>query len=215
MEGRISLQELERELDRCLKKQQAVYAVVAMIGTTEEGAVDPLHELLALRRKFQKKGLSFLVHADAAWGGYFASMIPKPLEKPKGGKAAEKVPVLPLKEATVEDIVALKEADSITVDPHKAGYTPYPAGSLCYRDGRMRFLVTWTSPYLAQGSSRDSIGIYGVEGSKPGAAAMGAWLSNHSIGLGTGGYGSLLGEAAFTSARVRLFERSVCVGILC
>lgn len=98
-------------------------------------------------------------------------------------------------------IISLKEADSITVDPHKAGYIPQLAGSLCYRDGRMRFLVTWTSPYLTQGSM-ENIDVYGVEGSKPGAAAMAVWLSNQTIGLDPKGYGMLLGEAAFTSARV-------------
>ncbi|THC87545.1 hypothetical protein EYZ11_013009 [Aspergillus tanneri] len=211
MEGRISLEALEQELNRCLEKRQAVYAVVAMIGTTEESAVDPVYNLLAMRQKFQEKGLSFLVHADAAWGGYFASMIPHELMAPgrdsrsdDGDKAVGIVPELPLRIDTITNMIALKEVDSITVDPHKAGYTPYPAGGLCYRDGRMRFLVTWTSPYLAQGST-DSIGIFGVEGSKPGAAAMGAWLSNTSIGLGKKGYGALLGEAAFTSARLSAY----------
>lgn len=209
MEGRLSLDALERELNRCLEERQAVYAVVAIMGSTEEGAVDRLHDILAMRRRFQDRGLSFLVHADASWGGYFASMIPRhlmdsrmPSEEGDGEEAVGKVPSLPLREDTLRDMIALKETDSITVDPHKAGYIPYPAGSLCYRDGRMRFLVTWTSPYLTQGSM-ENIGVYGVEGSKPGAAAMAAWMSNQTIGLDPSGYGRLLGEAAFTSARVR------------
>ncbi|KAE8327244.1 pyridoxal phosphate-dependent transferase [Aspergillus sergii] len=208
MEGRVSLDALERELNRCLEERQAVYAVVAIMGSTEEGAVDRLHDILAMRRRFQDRGLSFLVHADAAWGGYFASMIPRhmmdsriPSEEGDGEEAVGKVPSLPLREDTLRDMIALKETDSITVDPHKAGYIPYPAGSLCYRDGRMRFLVTWTSPYLTQGSM-ENIGVYGVEGSKPGAAAMAAWMSNQTIGLDPSGYGRLLGEAAFTSARL-------------
>ncbi|KOC16826.1 pyridoxal-dependent decarboxylase domain protein [Aspergillus flavus AF70] len=208
MEGRLSLDALERELNRCLEERQAVYAVVAIMGSTEEGAVDRLHDILAMRRRFQDRGLSFLVHADAAWGGYFASMIPRhlmdsrmPSEEGDGEEAVGNVPSLPLREDTLRDMIALKETDSITVDPHKAGYIPYPAGSLCYRDGRMRFLVTWTSPYLTQGSM-ENIGVYGVEGSKPGAAAMAAWMSNQTIGLDPSGYGRLLGEAAFTSARL-------------
>ncbi|KAB8217597.1 pyridoxal-dependent decarboxylase domain protein [Aspergillus novoparasiticus] len=214
MEGRISLDALERELNRCLEEQQAVYAVVAVIGTTEEGGVDRLDEILAMRRRFQDRGLSFLVHADAAWGGYFASMIPRHLMDPRttpedldvnkdesNDQRVDKVPSLALRRDTLRDMVALKKADTITVDPHKAGYIPYPAGSLCYRDGRMRFLVTWTSPYLTQGSM-ENIGVYGVEGSKPGAAAMAAWMSNQTIGLNPTGYGRLLGEAAFTSARL-------------
>ncbi|GBF61633.1 aspartate 1-decarboxylase [Trichophyton mentagrophytes] len=210
LDGHISLEDLEIELGRCLREQQAVFAVVAIMGSTEEGAADPLRAILDMREDFQRKGLSFLVHADAAWGGYFSTMIPKNVKAPhmpgsgseSGGKEAiEIVPSLPLKESTLTNMIALKDADSITVDPHKAGYIPYPAGSLVYRDGRMRFLVTWTSPYLSQGSS-ENIGVYGVEGSKPGAAAMATWFSNTTIGLDRNGYGRLLGEAAFTSARL-------------
>jgi glutamate/tyrosine decarboxylase-like PLP-dependent enzyme len=213
LDGHIDLADLEVELERCLQERQPVYTVVAVMGSTEEGAVDRLSEIINIRRKFQAKGLSFLVHADAAWGGYFATMLPRKLVDPALGmpigfmppgapkKADGFVPSLTLKKDTMVDMLALREADSITVDPHKAGYIPYPAGSLVYRDGRMRFLVTWTSPYLSQGSA-ENIGVYGVEGSKPGAAAMSTWLSNKTIGLNPDGYGRLLGEAAFTSARV-------------
>src|SRR2546421_10941415 len=44
-----------------------VGTVVATMGTTATGSVDPLLEILALRKKH-----GFRVHADAAYGGYFA-----------------------------------------------------------------------------------------------------------------------------------------------
>jgi glutamate/tyrosine decarboxylase-like PLP-dependent enzyme len=140
------------------------------MGSTEEGSVDRLGAIIRLRKKFQARGLSFLVHADAAWGGYFATMLPteyRPgtiIEHPSDISGDNSVvPDTPLRDQTAKDLFALRYADSITVDPHKAGYIPYPAGGLCYRDGRMRLLVTWTSPYLSQGSVT-SIGIYGIEG---------------------------------------------------
>ena len=34
-------------------------------------------------------------------------------------------------------MLALANSDSITVDPHKSGYIPYPAGALCYRNGQL------------------------------------------------------------------------------
>ena len=187
-----------------------MYAVTAIIGSTEEGAVDPLRGVLSLRREFQKKGLSFLVHADAAWGGYFCSMLPQdykpgdeiqlPSEK---GAGAGFVPDSSLREDTQEDLFMMREADSITVDPHKAAYVPYPAGELCYRDGRMRYLITWNAPYLSRGEMGDTtIGIFGAEGSKPGASAMATWFSNKCIGLGPDGYGKLLGEVTFTCSRM-------------
>lgn len=146
--------------------RHAVYAVVAVIGSTEEGAVDRLSKILALRKELQDEhGLSFLIHGDAAWGGYFASMLDRTVPKDSllDGPGGKPHPQSYLDPETVEDLEALQHTDSITVDPHKAGYIPYPSGSLVYRDGRMRHLVTWSSPYLSQGSA-ENIGVYGVEG---------------------------------------------------
>lgn len=170
--ARVNTTILRERLEGCLKEQKPVFAVVAIIGSTEEGCVDPLDEILDLRDEYEKKGLCFLVHADAAWGGYFASMVrDKPAEKvPVGMPPAEQeppreyVPTATLRESTVRQFHALARTDSITIDPHKAGYIPYPAGGLCYRDGRMRYLVTWTAPYIKQSDDGESIGIYGVEG---------------------------------------------------
>ena len=51
--------------------------MVSIMGSTEEGSVDPLGGIIRIRDEFQKKGLSFVVHADAAWGGYFCTMLPR------------------------------------------------------------------------------------------------------------------------------------------
>ncbi|KKY21241.1 putative pyridoxal-dependent decarboxylase domain protein [Diplodia seriata] len=190
--ARINMEELEKRLEENLKNKQAVYAVAAIIGTTEEGAVDPLGEILSLRRRFQAKGLSFLVHADAAWGGYFASMLPRDYTPGSGfmgtlpvglGDAEGFVPDSSLRKDTQEDLWWLRQADSITLDPHKSGYVPYPAGGLAYRDGRMRYLITWTSP-------------------KPGASAVSTFMSNKCIGLNPDGYGALLGEVTYSCSRL-------------
>ncbi|KAK3381197.1 pyridoxal phosphate-dependent transferase, partial [Podospora didyma] len=166
--GRIDIGQLEKRLEENLKSQTAVLGAVAVIGSTEEGAVDPLRKILALRQRFQALGLSFMVHADSAWGGYFATMLPRgdswksSIPGRDGGDSL--VPDLSLRVETQEDLFALRYCDSITVDPHKAGYIPYPAGALAYRDGRIKNLVTWTAPYLSRGADT-SMGIYGVEGS--------------------------------------------------
>ena len=120
------------------------------------------------------------------------------------GSGSGFVPDASLRADTQEHLFMLREADSITIDPHKAAYIPYPAGALCYRDGRMRHLVTWTAPVLSRGNegSATTIGIYGIEGSKPGASVMSTWFSNRCIGLGPDGYGKLLSEVTFTCSRL-------------
>ena len=163
-DARIDIEKLDDLLHERLEKKQAVYGVVAVIGSTEEGAVDPLDEVIELRNKYSELGMTFVVHADAAWGGYFASMIRDPPPILRGPIGDEYVPSITMRDYCVKQFDALKNADSITVDPHKAGYIPYPAGGLCYQDGRMRYLLTWTAPYLHDDTKGESVGIYGIEG---------------------------------------------------
>lgn len=52
------------------------------------------------------------------------------------------------------------------------------------------------------GDDTGSMGVYGVEGSKPGASAVATWLTHKTLGLHEHGYGRLLGEAVFTCTKV-------------
>ena len=106
------------------------------------------------------KDLGFVLHADAAWGAYFCSTLRQEddISAPEGF-----VPAIALKPTTVDALESLKDCDSVTLDPHKSGYIQYPAGGLLYRDQRMRYLITWTSPIVYR-DELESIGIYGIEG---------------------------------------------------
>ncbi|KAH8423228.1 pyridoxal phosphate-dependent decarboxylase family protein [Aspergillus melleus] len=201
-EARMCQKDIEHKLSAAYADGRAVYGVVAIIGSTEHGAIDPLHHILNLRDDFAKKGMSFAVHCDAAWGGYFASVLRERQDYSTYTGDPAYVPRMCMSDYTLRQLQSLQHADSITVDPHKSGYCPYPAGGLCYKDKRMRYLVTWTSPVVYRDSDQeDSIGIYGLEGSKPGAAAVGVYVSHNVLGLDKDGYGQLLSEAIFTSKR--------------
>ncbi|KEP50082.1 pyridoxal-dependent decarboxylase domain protein [Rhizoctonia solani 123E] len=200
IDARMDISKLDQQLHQCLISQTPVFAVVAVMGSTEHGAVDPIKGVVQLRTKYQALGLSFAIHADAAWGGYYASFLHEPeVPQPNGSIVPEQA----LSDYTRSQLEYLRFADSITIDPHKSGYIPYPAGGLCYRDGRMRYLVTWTNPNVYKDSDgTESMGVYGIEGSKPGASAVGAWLSHRIIGLHKHGYGSLLGESLFSCTKI-------------
>lgn len=118
---------LEQKLENCIKSKTPVYMVVAIMGSTEQGAVDPLVEIIQLRNKFEERGLSFVVHCDAAWGGYFASMLRDlPTEDAKLQSLCNDpsyVPSMSLQSYTKTQLRAYGQADSITVDPHK--WVPY------------------------------------------------------------------------------------------
>ncbi|MGB5558279.1 MAG: pyridoxal-dependent decarboxylase, partial [Paracoccaceae bacterium] len=74
-DGRMIISELAAALNACLDEKRPVVQVVAVMGSTGESAVDPLVDILKLRDQFAARGLTFSLHLDAAWGGYFASML--------------------------------------------------------------------------------------------------------------------------------------------
>ena len=53
----------------------------------------------------------------------------------------------------------------------------YPAGALAYRNGQMKSFITLQASEVFHGDAV-SVGVYGLEGSKPGAAAAGVLLSH-------------------------------------
>jgi glutamate/tyrosine decarboxylase-like PLP-dependent enzyme len=199
-DARADMAALDAFLESCLQRRQPVFSVVSVIGSTEESAVDPLVELLALRDRYRSRGLDFMIHADAAWGGYLASLI---REDEAGTPPCTKpIAAVPLSNYVTQQFEALQHADSITVDPHKSGYIPYPAGALCYRNGAMRDMVTFTCPVLFHGDTEPAVGMYGLEGSKPGAAAAAIYLSHKVIRPTKSGYGRIHGQALFNCKRL-------------
>ena len=87
------------------------------------------------------------------------------------------VPELWLSPYVKEQLSAMDQCDTITIDPHKSGFCPYPAGALCYRDKLMNtFLQITTTVVYYHGDM--TLGDIGIEGSKPGAAAAGVMLAN-------------------------------------
>lgn len=208
LDARLDMASLRQHLERCLEERRPVLTVVSVIGSTEESAVDPIADVLRMRDEFRERGLDFTVHADAAWGGYHASVVREDFEMP-APLAFAPAPALPLSGYVTQQFEALGMADSITVDPHKSGYIPYPAGALCYRNSAMRDLVTFSAPVVYHGDAEPTVGIYGVEGSKPGAAAAAVYLSHKVIRPSKSGYGRIIGQALFSCRK--LYARLLCM----
>jgi glutamate/tyrosine decarboxylase-like PLP-dependent enzyme len=202
MDARMDVKHLRTQLDKCLTAKQPILMVVVVLGSTEESAVDPLARVIALRDEYRKSGLEFAIHVDAAWGGYFASLLRKPHKSTSDVAIDSYTPDLMLSDYVMEQYKAIPRAESVTIDPHKAGYIPYPAGGLCYRNRSMRDLVAFLAPEVYHGEKVDAVmGVFGIEGSKPGAAAAGVYLSHRIIRPDQSGYGKILGKALFNSKR--------------
>jgi hypothetical protein len=73
---RMDMDELRKKLEEQIAARRCIVAVVAIAGTTEEGAVDPIQRVLELRTELETKAEhSFWLHIDAAWGGYVRSVF--------------------------------------------------------------------------------------------------------------------------------------------
>ena len=143
--------------------QGDVGTVVANMGTTATGSVDPLPEILGLREKH-----GFRVHADAAYGGYFV--------------LAEN-----LGEDAKRAFERIGDADSIVIDPHKHGLQPYGCGCVLFRDPSVGRFYKHDSPYTYFSSSELHLGEISLECSRPGAAAVALWATQELLPLIKGG----------------------------
>jgi glutamate/tyrosine decarboxylase-like PLP-dependent enzyme len=198
-------------LRQCAESKTAVLACVSVCGTTEESAVDRLDQVLAVRERARKElGLAFHVHADACYGGYAAAVTWGADGRRRTAAQIRAAHGLDWPDTGwVQAMEALGGADSISVDPHKLGFIPYPAGAFLLRDRRARELVAVAPPYLAPaGPAGDDLflGRSILEGSKPGAAAAAVWLSHRVLPLDERGYGHLV---ARTVAGARALHRAL------
>lgn len=100
-------------------------AIVAIAGTTELGLVDPIEEISKIA--FEN---NIYFHVDAAFGGFSI-----PFLRDSGYD-------LPVFDFSLDGVC------SITVDPHKMGLAPIPAGGIIFRREEYLEVMAVDSPYL-------------------------------------------------------------------
>ena len=100
-------------------------AIVAIAGTTELGLIDPIEEISKIAHEN-----NIYFHVDAAFGGFSI-----PFLKRIGYD-------LPVFDFSLEGVC------SITVDPHKMGLAPIPAGGIIFRCEEYLEVMAVDSPYL-------------------------------------------------------------------
>jgi tyrosine decarboxylase / aspartate 1-decarboxylase len=156
--GRMDMDALEIAL-----KSGDVGMVVATLGTTAVGAVDPLDRILDLQSRY-----GFRVHVDAAYGGYFtlAGNL-----RPEARAAFDAIP----------------RADSLVVDPHKHGLQPYGCGCILFRDPALGRFFKHDSPYTYFTSKDLHLGEISLECSRAGASAVALWATQRLLPYDVGG----------------------------
>ncbi|MEM6628223.1 MAG: aminotransferase class I/II-fold pyridoxal phosphate-dependent enzyme [Bacteroidota bacterium] len=173
-EGILDIDQLEELLQR-----EQIGTVVATMGTTGTGSVDPLPELLELQTQY-----GFRIHADCAYGGYFYLASN-------------------LSSGTREKFDGLHQVDSIVIDPHKHGLQPYGCGCVLFRDPKVGAYYKHDSPYTYFSSEELHLGEISLECSRAGAAAVGLWATHQYMPLEANGeFGKLLTDCRGAALRL-------------
>jgi len=156
VDGRLRLdpQDLRARIEADVAAGRTPFAVVSAAGTTNTGAIDPLH---AVSEMAQAHGLWH--HVDAAYGGGFILC-------PEGRSRLD----------------GIARADSMTFDPHKGMFLPYGTGCLLVADGeQLRRAHHGGAAYLQDFDRLDRSGEapspteYGPELSRP-YRGLALWL---------------------------------------
>lgn len=138
------------------------FMVVANAGTTNTGAVDPLHEIAALCERER-----IWMHLDAAYGGFAA--------------------ITERGRALFEGMSGFARADSVTVDAHKWLFVPFECGGLLLREPRrlkeaFQIYPEYLKDVEAQGEEVN-FADYGEQLTRY-SRALKVWLSVRYFGLG-------------------------------
>ena len=171
--GRMDVAALEQAL-----ASGRIGTVVATLGTTGLGALDPLPGIVALAREYGAR-----IHVDTAYGGFFALVA----DDSDDGVAHA-------------PYAAIAHADSVVVDPHKHGLQPYGCGAVLFADPAVGRFYVHDSPYTYFSSDELHLGEISLECSRAGAAAAALWLTLEVIPLTDDGLGQVL-RACLRGAR--------------
>jgi aromatic-L-amino-acid/L-tryptophan decarboxylase len=151
------------------------FLVVGTAGTVSTGAIDPLPELADICREF-----NLWFHVDGAYGG-LASVLPD----------------------APPELIGLREADSVAVDPHKWLYVPLEAGcAFVRRREDLENAFSWHPPYYHFGTEATNYFDLGPQNSR-GFRALKVWLALQQAGRA--GYATMIADDVSLSRK--LFEQ--------
>jgi aromatic-L-amino-acid/L-tryptophan decarboxylase len=151
---RIQLPALREAIRNDIAAGDQPFLVVGNAGSVSTGAIDPLPEIAALCREHD-----LWFHVDGAYGG-LAAVLPD----------------------ASTDLLGLREADSLAVDPHKWLYAPIEAGCALVRDpAHLRAAFAYHPPYYSFGVEAINYFDLGPQNSR-GFRALKVWLALQQAG---------------------------------
>jgi len=153
--GRMDINDLRNSLDKCSTENKKIFAIVATLGTTVRGAIDPIKEISEICKQ-----RNIWLHIDGSIGGIFAiTSIP------------------------IEGLNNINQANSITINPQKIiGITKTSSLLLVSNMSTLEDTFNTGLPYISSKENIINRGEIGIQGSRP-AEVIKLWLGLRFLGL--------------------------------
>ncbi|HCC23323.1 TPA: hypothetical protein DF272_04040 [Candidatus Falkowbacteria bacterium] len=118
--GEMSLKQLDKRFKQKFAEGFRKFMIVATVGTSLLGSIDPIKEIADYINKTRREtGANFYLHIDASFAGF----------------------TVPFVAPDFQFAFQIPEVMSATVDGHKMGQLPYPAGIFLCRKGLMSLVA--------------------------------------------------------------------------
>jgi len=153
-EGRMIVSKLENEIDKLINSGKKIFAVIATLGTTIRGSIDPLNKISHLCRD-----KNIWLHVDGSIGGIYA-----------------------IGKYKISDMRYINQANSITINPQKIlGVTKTSSLLLVNNIESLKRTFQTGLPYVDSSLEVLNRGELGVQGSRP-AEIIKLWLGLRVLG---------------------------------
>ena len=138
-------------------------AIVGVAGSTGFGTVDPIQVLSDISLKND-----LYLHVDAAFGGFILPFLKE----------------LGLYNSQFD--FAVPGVNSITIDPHKMGLAPIPAGCILFRESSLLSKISLTASYIGRGGQNFTT----MSCTRPSTSTVAVWAIMKT--MGKSGYRSMV-----------------------
>ena len=153
--GCMDINNLKSSIDKCFEDGKKIFTVVATLGTTIRGAIDPIEQISQICKERK-----IWLHIDGSIGGIFA---------------ITKIPI--------NGINSINFADSITINPQKIlGITKTSSILLVSDIDVLKNTFNTGLPYISSECNVLNRGELGIQGSRP-AEIIKLWLGLRFLGM--------------------------------
>lgn len=189
----ISLKAFQSKMEEAITQNKQVVCIYLIAGCTDSFGVDDIKSIFEIREAVcQKYNIPKPhIHVDAAVGWIYS--IFKNYQLAENPLAFDSETINTIQK--LNDLYSnLRYADSITVDPHKHGFTSYSSSALIFKNKQDLLLLgkdVEETPYFTEDSFCSFPGAYTPECSRPGDGPL-MTLAN-LYALGYEGYQAMIG----------------------